>query len=300
MKIPPLPALRAFEAVARHGNVRRAAEELGLDHTVVSRHLRSLQELVDAQLVRTSRQGVVLTQAGSDYAARIRSALADIADATRDVSQEKRSASLTIGCLPGFALRWMTPRLPDFQRLHPEIDISLRPGDIKPDLADDTLDAQIGYGAPAAGDMRVAVLARPRVFPVASPFWLEKHPTLADDLGGLATAPLIHEESHEQWRVWFAAAGLTAPKELRGPKLWHAHLAVEAARLGQGVALANELICGADLASGGLVELGTSAVVMQPYVLFARPRRWNEPALARFRRWLVAQVRQDMGSTRKA
>ncbi|NYZ14363.1 LysR family transcriptional regulator [Azospirillum sp. RWY-5-1] len=86
MKLPPFASLRAFEAVARHRSVRRAAEELGLDHTVVSRHLKTLQAFVDVPRLQTSRQGVTLPPGGADY-------------------QEKRSTSLTVWCMPGFALR---------------------------------------------------------------------------------------------------------------------------------------------------------------------------------------------------
>lgn len=296
MNIPPLAALRALDAVARLGSVRRAAIDLGVDHTVVSRHLRSLQALVDTPLLHTGRQGVSLTPAGRDYAAKVALALATLADATRALMRPNAPAGLTIGCLPGFALRWLTPHLPDFRQAFPGIEISLRPGDLDDGLADGAIDAQIAYGPPERAGERQAVLGTPRVFPVASPFWLAQQPGLADDLSGLTQAPLIHEQDHAQWRDWLRLAGLTLPPALTGPCLWHAHLAVEAAKLGQGVALANELICARDLANGELVEVGRSHVAMQPYVLVCRASRWNEPALVRFRRWLLLRVRRDLVS----
>ncbi|HYH20292.1 MAG TPA: LysR substrate-binding domain-containing protein [Azospirillum sp.] len=297
MRIPPFAALRAFEAVSRHKSVRKAAEELGVDHTVVSRHLRALQAVMDVQLVLTSRQGVALTAAGNDYAAVLTPAFAEIAAATTRLMREGRSANLTIWCLPGFAMRWLTPRLPDFHRRHPGVEISLRPSEVRPDLANFEADGEIHYGEPKEAGLRHAVLARPRVFPVASPSWLVAHPA-ATRVAGLPAMPLIHEESHRQWLDWFAAAGVPLPERLRGPRLWHAHLAVEAAKLGQGVALANELIAATEIAAGELTEIGATNVVLNPYVFVTRRDRWNEPAISRFRRWLLRQFSQDAAPVR--
>jgi LysR family glycine cleavage system transcriptional activator len=290
MKLPPLLALRAFEAVARHRSVRKAADELAVHHTVVSRHVHALQAALDVVLVQTSRQGVTLTQAGIDYAATLTPAFSAIAGATARLETGKRSRNLAIWSIPGFALRWLTPRLPQFRKLWPAIDIELRPTDSPPDLSTFEADAEIRYGDCRSNGVHTMVLARPRVFPVVSPAWLAEHPkvkTPADLLG----QKLIHEESYEQWGRWLAQAGVSAPDSLSGPKLWHAHLAIEAAKLGQGVAIANELIVGNEIAAGDLVEIGTTNIVLEPYVLIARNDRWNEPALTKFRSWLIDQLR---------
>ncbi len=293
-RIPPFPALRAFEAVGRHRSVRKAAEELGIDHTVVSRHLRSLQTLLDVQLVRTSRQGVALTTAGAEYAAVLSRILADLTMATARVDCSRRSANLSIWSIPGFALRWLTPRLPDFTALYPAIEISVRPHDSMADLAGFEADAQIIYGEVTAPALRSAVILRPRVFPVASPYWATAHAS-ARGPADLVAMPLIHEESHAQWRAWFAAIGIDAPDPLRGPRLWHANLALEAAKLGQGVALGNELLCAGELAAGELTEIGSSNVALHPYRFVTRRDRWNEPALARLRNWILAQMQHVRG-----
>ncbi|NYZ14364.1 hypothetical protein HL658_17570 [Azospirillum sp. RWY-5-1] len=163
------------------------------------------------------------------------------------------------------------PRLDAFRSLHPAIEITLRPTDGQPDLLAFEADAAIGYDSLKRVGVQQAMLANPRVFPVAKP---------AD----LIAAPLIHEESHDQWLASFATAGVDAPARLGGPRLWHAHLAIEAAKLGQGVALANDLIAGRDLATGELVEIGTSSVALSPYVFSAKRGRWKEPAVERAKR----------------
>src|SRR5262245_24054612 len=119
MKIPPLLALRAFEAVARHGSVRKAAEELCVDHTVVSRHIRTLQSVLDIPLLRSSRRGIMLTDAGREYAASLSQAFTRISSATAKVRRHRRAGVLAIWSVPGFALHWLTPRLPEFQALCP-------------------------------------------------------------------------------------------------------------------------------------------------------------------------------------
>lgn len=291
MFLPSLAALRAFEAVARHKSLRKAAKELGIDHTVISRHVHGLQESLDVPLLYTSRQGVVLTEAGMEYAATLTAALGQITQATVKLQHLKQMRSLTIASLPGFALRWLTPRLPDFQRHNPTIDIAVRPSEERANLTGLNVDAEILYGTPTEPDLRFAHIATPRVFPVASPQWRAAHPDVTEPqhLGG---ASLLHEDSHDQWRRWFHTIGVPVPEPLKGPRLWHAHMALEAAKHGQGVALGNELICSEDIANGALVEIGTTRVALEPYVFIARRDRWDEPPLVRFRNWLIAQSKR--------
>jgi DNA-binding transcriptional LysR family regulator len=123
------------------------------------------------------------------------------------------------------------------------------------------------------------------VFPVASAAYLARQPTIAS-LSDLARASLIHEESTEQWERWFALAGHPEVGPLRGQRLWHAHLAIEAARFGQGVALANEVLVTDDLRSGALVEVIPSAIYMESYQLVALKERWDDPAVVALRLWL--------------
>jgi len=285
IKMPPLLTLRAFEAVARNQSVRKAAAELGVDHTVVSRHIRTLQAILEIPLVRTSRRGITLTEAGTEYAASLHQAFSRVAVATAKLRRFRRSGILTIWCVPGFALHWLTPRLDTFQSKFPETEIILRPSDNAPDFSADEADAEIRYGEPLDGS-RYEVLARPRVFPVASPEWVARHPDMLTP-AGLVRAPLIHEDNQEYWRAWLTACDVDTPDLLRGPRLWHSHVALAAARRGQGVAIANALIASEDLQSGTLVEVGTSNVVLDPYVLIAPESSWEEKRFAAFRRWLL-------------
>jgi LysR family transcriptional regulator, glycine cleavage system transcriptional activator len=292
-KLPPLVSLRAFDAVARHMSVRKAAEELGVNHSAVSRHIKSLQAYLQVQLLQSSARGIVLTPAGRRYAAAIAPAFAAIADAATALNIEGKSNHLTIWCIPGFALRFLTPRLPAFHAAYPRIEIRLRPADQPADFTNGEIDAEIGFGVTRRSGTKSQILTEPRTYPVASPAFLAQHP--AASLRDLPRIPLIHEESAQQWRQWLTAAGIEPPRHLAGPCLWHSHLAIEAARHGQGVALANDFLARDAVAAGELCEVGATNIRLAPYVFVARADRWNEPALAKFRSWLGAQVKNGPG-----
>jgi LysR family transcriptional regulator, glycine cleavage system transcriptional activator len=283
-RLPPLKALRAFEAVARLGNIRKAAEALAVDHTVVSRHLRALQHWLGIRLVNTSRQGVTLTPIGRQYAERISAALEEISFASAELQQTVNNRQLIVWCIPGFATHWLLPRLPDFSSVYPDIDIVLRPTEAIPDFDTQEADAKIHYGHLHTSGLTSVVLTHPRVYAVASPAWVAKHPNVKTP-NDLLTASLIHEDTRDQWRDWFLACDVV-PGILQGPRLWHANVAMEAAIHGQGVALANELIAAPGLQSRQLQIVTSACPALDPYVLITKgevlPAKFSA-----FRNWLV-------------
>jgi DNA-binding transcriptional LysR family regulator len=145
-----------------------------------------------------------------------------------------------------------------------------------------------------SGGVRRFEIARPPVVAVTSPGRAALLPPLQTP-ADLLRAPLLHEESSQQWRNWFTACGVPIDGPLPGPRLWHAHLTVEAARRGQGVALANPFLLGDDFATGRLVRLlddcvESRQVALGAYAFAARADRWQSPAVTHFRRWLRSQT----------
>jgi DNA-binding transcriptional LysR family regulator len=285
-RLPSLIALRAFEAVGRTGSVRAAGDELAVSHTVVSRHLQNLQRNLGVALVRAEGRGIALTSAGQNFHAQVTQAFDIIARATASVRPAARP-TLNIWCIPGIANRRLLLRLPELTGPPRNWDINLQPTLSHPDLLRGEADAEIVYAdtVDTRGALIAETLVRPRVFPVASPAYLARYPEMST-LGELAKAALIHEESTEQWERWFALAGEAEGAPLRGQRLWHAHLAIEAARFGQGVALANEVLVDEDLRSGTLVEVMPSSIYMASYQLVALRERWDDPAIVALRLWL--------------
>jgi LysR family transcriptional regulator, glycine cleavage system transcriptional activator len=285
-RLPPLVALRAFDAVGRRQSIRSAGDELAVSHTVVSRHLRNLEEWLGVKLIEARGRGVVLTAEGMRYHEQIGRAFEAIARATADL-RPAAQRKLIIWCFPGLANRRLLVHLPELEALLPDWEIFLHPTLARSDLVGGEAHAEVIYTdrSESADGVCTELLARPRVFPVASPTFMARYPGI-ETISDLLRLPLIHEESTDQWERWFGLAGISAPHPLSGPRLWHAHLAIEAARLGQGVALANELLVEEDLKTGALMEIVPSDIRFWGYYLRAPAERWNEPHMVALRGWL--------------
>lgn len=292
---PPLAALRAFEAVARLGGVRRAAKELNIDHAVVSRHIRSLESWIDTQLVVRNGTGYTLTVEGELYYTEIYAALTQIANATARLIKREGDLKLSIWCIPGFAWLWLSDRLGEFMAANPDIDVDFRPADASPDFRSKEVDGDIRYlreweEADLPRQLHRLEIARPPVFPVASPELIARMKPIKNAAEFLEW-PLLHEDNDLEWAHWLKAQGVEGEARLSGMRLWHAHLTLNAARQGHGVALANPMLLSDDLQTGRLCRVRPeqgefSAVCFGGYTFLAREDRWNAPATFRFRRWL--------------
>jgi DNA-binding transcriptional LysR family regulator len=289
-RLPPLSMLRAFEAVGRHGSMRKAADDLGVCHTVVSRHVQNLQDWFGTRLVETGPRGVALTEQGALVYAATAAAFDRIAEATAELRPDRVGArQLRLWCVPGLASRWLPPRLSDLQAALPGVEIVVRATTEKPDLKRGDADAVICFGETPPEGGRALQLERTRIFPVASPEWIERQPPI-ETLGDLAKCFLIHEDSRDQWRRFFRAAGHEPPSTLHGPRLWYASSAHEAALAGQGVALATRLQAADDLVAGRLVELLATEVCLGGYWFVAAEQRWDTAVILRLRQWFAASV----------
>ena len=287
-RLPPLLALRAFDIFARQGTVRAAADELAVSHTVVSRHIQNLEQSVGVKLVARSGRGLSLTREGIRFAAQLRRAFDLIADASNELRNGGMEA-VHICCLAGLASRRLLARLPELEEALAGREVILQPTSTRPDFSREEADAEIMYledGSVAEG-LRSEMFARPRILAIASPDFKARYPNLRSpaDLIGL---PLIHEQSTGMWEAWLEEAGVTALPRLRGPRLWQAHLTIEAARLGRGVALVSDLLVADQLASGELVEMVDSNVTIGGYYFIAPAHRWNTPVISAIRQWLRA------------
>ncbi|WLB57632.1 LysR substrate-binding domain-containing protein [Bradyrhizobium sp. 521_C7_N1_3] len=286
LRLPSLNALRAFEAVGRTGSIKAASDELSVSPTVVSRHIRKLQLDLNVALVAAHGRGLLLTAAGEAFHARVTRAFDILRQANEDVRPASRR-TLTIWCIPGIINQRLLARLPALMASLPNYDIALYPTLSRADFTRGEADAEIVHMNMMISrpKVRTELIAAPKIHAVASPTFRARHPvvTQASDFLNL---PLIHEASTLYWEQWFENAGVTDLPMLRGPHLWHAHLTIEAARQGQGVALANALLVEEDLAAGRLVDLSPHPVSLGGYYFVAVARRWGDPELVVLRRWL--------------
>jgi DNA-binding transcriptional LysR family regulator len=286
-RLPPLLALRAFETFGRTGTVRAAADELAVSHTVVSRHIQNLELSIGIKLVQKSGRGLALTREGKRYAVQMRYALDLIANATGELWSGSSDA-LHICCMAGLASRRLLARLPEIEEFLGGREIILEPISSRPDFSQGDVDAEINYleNPSFLSELRGEIFFRPRILAVASPSFKAQHPETTS-VASLVELPLIHERSTRQWENWFDHAGIAETPRLRGPRLWHGHLAVEAALLGQGVALVSDLMASELLERGELEEMVHTNIRLGGYYFITHARRWNENSIAALRRWLL-------------
>jgi DNA-binding transcriptional LysR family regulator len=301
--LPPFEALRAFDAIARLGGVRKAAQYLCRDHAVVSRHLRAIEDWLGTKLIERTPGGAVLTEDGLRYHREVAVAMDLIANATLDLMKRGDNRCLHIRCMPGFALHWLSGRLGDFEKANPGLDVELRPADRSPEFLSQDTDLEIrlvptyGPALQLPSNLRAVEVARVPIIAVASKEYLANHSPITEPRD-LLKHQLLHEENFDRWRNFLAAHGVVDDVELTGPRLWQGHLTLDAARYGRGVALTNMLIAVDDIAAGRLVEIGRDLASFKPkamgvYQLIAKAARWETSLIRRFHHWLASTIARE-------
>ena len=289
-RLPPLSMLRAFEAAARHLSFSAAADELGVTHSAVSHQIRGLETWFGQQLFERGPRKVTLTPAGAGLVGPMTRAFDGMADAVRAVRAAQKDRPVLVSVEPAFAARWLVLRLDRFYAQHPDVQLHLVPTPDFVTFEQGGADLAIRYGRGDWPDLVSEKILGSSAFPVLSPALLAKGPSLKSP-ADLAHYTLIHEEDTEDWAAWFAAAGAPQVTGLRGPIFDDAHLTLEAATSGQGVALADQALATAALADGRLVrpfeqtlEIATAYYVVHPH---GRPLRHEAEA---FRLWLLEEA----------
>jgi LysR family transcriptional regulator, glycine cleavage system transcriptional activator len=267
--LPPLNALRAFEAAARHGRIVDAAAELCVTHGAVSRQVKQLEQSLGVKLFRRAGTGVELTDAGVRLLPALSSAFDLIETGVERVTPSPGSA-LLVSCSGTFIIRWLIPRLHGFRSRHPDIEIRLSESDAPVDFAQDAADLAIRTMAPPwPDDMVTTPIFGEEVGPVLSPeLQAELKIRSVDDL---ARAPLIHTETRATaWSDWFAAVGRSDIDPRTGDRFEHFYYLLQAAASGLGVAIGprplvdDDIVIGRLVAPLGYVETGLHYVVLRP------------------------------------
>ncbi len=288
-RLPPLIMLRAFEAAGRTGSMRKAASDIGVSHTVVSRHIQNLEAWIGWKLVNAGPRGITLTSEGEALYAATASAFRSIANVAVQLRSKAGSDELHIWCAPGLATRWLIPRLAEIKQAISHGEILLRAAQALPNFAAGEADLMIGFGDFDALPDGAVPLLQPRMFPVATPEFWQRHgmPETHEDL---AAMPLIHEESYVQWTKWLRQAGVELNRSLTGPRLWDASLGLDAALAGQGVTLTSALMAANELESGGLIEAFRTDIRVGGYYLLAPAANRNDDRLVRFTDWIASAM----------
>ena len=303
-RLPALEALRFFEAAARHASFTKAAKELFVTQAAVSHRVQALEAELQVVLFRRLTRRLELTLDGERLAAGVRDGLERITRAVGDLDKQAEVGPLNVSTLPSFASRWLIPRLQRFQSAHPEIEVRLIAEDHAVDLwAANGADLAIRFGLGRYPGLSTTPLMADSVGPVCSPSLLARHGSAAS-VDALLDMPLLHDSVAERddsgtgWKSWLAHVGTASddPRLAIGPRFSHAHFAIEAALLGQGVALARTSLAADDLASGRLVRpLPQVAPTSFRYFLVCRSDVAQRRKVACFREWLISEAQSSAG-----
>lgn len=289
--LPPIADLLAFEAAARHASISRAAAELHLTQSAVSRQVRQLEAHLGMALFHRVRQRVVLTDAGRVYAAELRAALQQLSGATQKIMAFSGGGGLlNLAVLPTLGTRWLIPRLGDFHTAHPGITLDLTTR-AEPFMFNDTaFDAAIHYGDPVWPGAIADYLFGEDMVPVCSPALLKNGAPIAPE--ELEHLPLLHQSARpDAWREWFAAAGLLNVNAMGGARYELFSMLVEAALAELGVALVPRFFVLNEIASGELVVPCTTVLHSQrSYYLVYPENKVGSASLQTFCHWLREQA----------
>jgi LysR family transcriptional regulator, glycine cleavage system transcriptional activator len=291
-RLPPLNAIKAFEAAARHESFTRAAEELCVTQGAVSHQVKGLEAELGIKLFNRERQRLVITDAGRDYLLVVRDALDRIAIGTERLVQRQSAGALTVSTSPDFAAKWLVHRLGEFGEAHPEIDLRVSATMPHVDFAREDVDVAVRHGDGNWAGLDVARLCSEELFAVCSPKLLGRQ--RLSKPADLLKFPLLHLDHRKHWARWLEAAGVPDTDVSHGPVLNRASMAIDAAVDGQGVALARTALAAWDLINGRLVSpFAITLRLTKTYWIVCPKATSTLPKITKFRNWLLAEAAED-------
>lgn len=285
-----LNAIRAFEAAARHESFAKAAAELGVSHTVVSRHIRNLEQWLGTAVFARTGNRATLTGDARMIAPKISAAFLAIDESFETLRGTARRTTIRVSAEPAFASRWLRRRAHDFRAAFPDIEIDMRASWSPPSLTDGSADVVVHFDTrlPAnSSGMR-------RLFPIdacpaGSPEFLRKHAGNGAN-ADVRSLPLVHDHGLDVWRDWFAAHEPKCDAWRNGRVYSDLALAIDAAVDGEGAILADDILCAREFETGALVKFDDRILRCAWYCAAFADTTASEPAVAAFRSWLERQV----------
>jgi LysR family glycine cleavage system transcriptional activator len=289
-RLPPLNPLRAFEAAARHLQIAKAAAELNVTPSAVSHQLRTLEESLGVALFDRTKRQLKLTPHGAALLPSINSAFQTIADAAAKVGDASMAGDLVISSPVALTSRWLVRHIGEFLRQHPQVNLRIIPSNDDKEIYAPAVDLCIRYGNGRWSGRRVTALCTVALFPVCSPMLMNgPHPIRA--VRDLQHHLLLCEDDGTEWARWLlGASGSLA--EFRATGLGNAHIALEGAIFGQGVALGDSILAKDDLTEGRLVRLFEATIPAEhAYHIVCRHELAETPLVGGFIAWIEGKLR---------
>lgn len=292
--LPPTATLRTFEVATRHTTFTSAAAELFITQSAVSHQLKNLEEIWGLQLFERGKS-LRLTPAGAALAPLVREFFGKLETTLADLREQKGRVRLRVNTTYSFALKWLLPRLPELARLHPEILVTLENTDEAINFASTDSDVAIRFGHGNYPALHTEFMFREQLFPVASPALLRRFGTPAEP-AELLRYPLLTRDGADlvpKWDVWFKLTGVNTDVLHESVRFADTNMTIEAALLGQGIALARSGHVEKEIGDGSLVRLFDVPFPSPAAYYFVCPQGIEtQPHIIAFRHWLLAESRQ--------
>jgi LysR family glycine cleavage system transcriptional activator len=286
-RLPPLGAVRAFEAAARHLSFTHAAEELYVTHGAISHQVRNLEQYLGCALFRRLHRRIVLTAAGEGLFAKVRVAFDLLEMTTAQVATAYTKRPLVVSCIATFSMRWLMPRLHQFQARHPDIDLHLCAPDSPVECPRDDIDVSIRAGlAHESEELEHQAFLDEEFGPVCSPALMQRCPLVRPE--DLHQHTLLHTETRKHaWHDWLRITGVAGVEPTAGQRFETFYFLLQAAASGFGVAIGPYPLVADDIATGRLIApFGFVPHGLSMYVSYPKARA-TDPQLMAFRDWLL-------------
>lgn len=300
-QLPPLNSIRAFEAAARHLSFSKAADELNVTPGAVSQQVKVLEDYLNIRLFKRKNRMILLTDEAQLSLSLLSNGLDQLAQGIDKIREHTMDKPLTITASPTFASRWLLPRLTNFKKQYPSIDVRIDASNELCDLVNDDVDVAIRFGDGNYPGLETDFLFSQSVIPVGRPSFLEgenkiqypedlKHHTLLHTRGDYF---MIDNNTHVDWEMWFATVGVNGIDTERGLHFSQYNLLIEAAVRGQGVALVGDAVISDELKSGQLIKLFEETDIPLSFSYYlCYPSDINTSRVKVFRQWILDEVKK--------
>lgn len=292
-RLPPLTSLRAFEAAGRHLSFTKAAAELAVTQAAISHQVKSLEEHLGKPLFLRLPRQLELTGAGKTLLPVVRNAFDHVGNAVAGLTDDLLSSAVTVRLAPTFAAKWLSPRLQEFRKKHPHIDLSLTHSNAAVDFANQAVDLAVTYGRGKWRGVVADKVLSIDFFPVCAPGYMHgDHPLT--ELQNLRHHTLLHDADHRNWSDWLKLNDVTDIDPKRGTISDDTNVLIQAAVNGLGIALGSTPFVTDHLESGRLVKPFDMTLHSDfAYYVVCPKKHLKRPAVRAFREWLLEQAATD-------
>lgn len=295
-RLPPLNALKAFEASARHLSFTKAASELFVTQAAISHQIKALESHLGIKLFIRKNRALLLTEEGQSYFLEIKDIFISLLEATQKLlakSAKGAKGAITVSIQPSLAIQWLVPKLTHFSKQHPDIDVRIKADDRDDDTLENDVDIAFYYGRGPWPNVVAEKIITEYLQPVCSPMLLMGNHSIVE-VADLKHHTLLHDTSRNDWKRWFKTTVIKSSNVDQGPIFSHSALVLQAAIHGQGVALVNNVLAKPEIDAGRLVSPFPQVLVNQDaFYLVCRDEQLETAKISQFRSWVLDTVMRE-------